>query len=92
MTALAKKGGAVYNQNDFSCRSELPVAVENRKNEEPALLSTKLKMPRPRRDYVVRRSLFEKLKRCSEMTWSSSRERRAWARRRCFRLSLWKQG
>lgn len=68
MTALAKKGGAIYNQNDFSCRSELPVAVENRKNEEPALLSTKLKMPRPRRDYVVRRSLFEKLKRCSEMS------------------------
>lgn len=35
---------------------------------EPALLSTKLIMPRPRRDYIVRRGLFEKLKRCSEMS------------------------
>ncbi len=38
------------------------------KREEPALLSTKLKMPRPRHDYIVRRALFEKLKRCSEMS------------------------
>lgn len=68
MNALAKKEPAVYNQDDFNCRSELPVAAAERKNEEPALLSTKLKMPRPRRDYVVRRSLFEKLKRCSEMS------------------------
>ncbi len=38
------------------------------KDGEPALLSTKLIMPRPRRDYIVRRTLFEKLKRCSEMS------------------------
>lgn len=38
------------------------------KSGEPALLSTKLIMPRPRRDYIVRRTLFEKLKHCSEMS------------------------
>ncbi len=31
------------------------------------LLSTKLKMPAPRRDYVIRRALFEKLSCCSDM-------------------------
>lgn len=67
MTALAKKERAVYNQGDFKYRSELPVVAAEKKYEETVLLSTKLKMPRPRRDYVVRRSLFEKLKRCSEM-------------------------
>lgn len=38
------------------------------KGGEPALLSTKLIMPRPRRDYIVRRALFEELKRCSELS------------------------
>ena len=38
------------------------------KGGKPALLSTKLIMPRPRRDYIVRHALFEKLKRCSEMS------------------------
>lgn len=68
MTALAKKELAVYNQVDSICRRELPVTASNVKNEEAVLLSTKLKMPRPRRDYVVRRALFEKLKHCSEMS------------------------
>ena len=31
------------------------------------LLSTKLKMPAPRKNYVVRRPLFEKLSRCNEL-------------------------
>lgn len=31
------------------------------------LLSTKLKMPAPRRDYIIRRALFEKLSCCSDM-------------------------
>lgn len=35
--------------------------------KDSILLSTKLKMPRPRRDYVVRRALFEKLGHSSEM-------------------------
>ena len=67
MTALAKSEWAVYNQNDSIFRRKPPVTAAVSKGEGPALLSTKLKMPRPRRDYIVRRALFEKLKRCSEM-------------------------
>lgn len=37
------------------------------KAADSVLLSTKLKMPQPRHDYIVRRSLFERLSRCSEM-------------------------
>ncbi|OPJ63063.1 LuxR C-terminal-related transcriptional regulator [Clostridium oryzae] len=31
-------------------------------NEQPILMSTRLKMPEPRKDYIVRQQLFEKLK------------------------------
>ncbi len=68
MTALAKKEYAVYNQNDSIFRRNPSVSAAVSKGGEPALLSTKLIMPRPRRDYIVRRALFEKLKRCSEMS------------------------
>lgn len=34
--------------------------------QDSVLLSTKLKMPAPRKDYVIRRELFEQLKHCSE--------------------------
>ena len=37
-------------------------------SESEILLSTKLRMPRPRRDYVVRRALFRRLSRCREMS------------------------
>ena len=68
MTALAKTEWAVYNQSDSIFRGKPPVNAAVSKSEEPALLSTKLKMPHPRHDYIVRRALFEKLKRCSEMS------------------------
>lgn len=34
----------------------------------PLLLSTKLKIPSPRKNYVVRKALFEKLSQCAEMS------------------------
>lgn len=44
------------------------MAAEPKKCEKGMLLSTKLKMPRPRRDYIIRRTLFQKLSRCAEMS------------------------
>lgn len=38
------------------------------KSSDTLLLSTKLKMPAPRHDYVIRRALFDKLSRCQEMS------------------------
>lgn len=35
---------------------------------ETLLLSTKLKIPTPRRNYIVRKALFEKMSRCAEMS------------------------
>lgn len=37
-------------------------------NQSTMLLSTKLKIPAPRKNYVVRKSLFEKLSLCDEMS------------------------
>lgn len=37
-------------------------------SSDTLLLSTKLKMPAPRRDYVVRRVLFDKLSQCADMS------------------------
>lgn len=68
MTALAKTERAVYNQSNTSFRSGLPMSADVKKEEKPFLLSTKLKMPRPRRDYIIRRTLFQKLKLCNEMS------------------------
>ena len=35
---------------------------------EPLLLSTKLKIPAPRKNYVARRALFQKLEQCGDMS------------------------
>lgn len=44
------------------------MSFNTEKKEEISLLSTKLIMPRPRQNYIVRNALFEKLKHCSQMS------------------------